>query len=395
MSDGNAMIRRALALALRIIAAITAAAGWAGPAMAGDTEDRARVERAISYLDARQDEWSRFAGAQRGQGADKTSCVSCHTGVSYALARPVLRRFAAAAKAGPAAPAAEERTIAAVSLRVEHWAELDSPRFRLMYDSDLRKKAESRGTEAVVNALILAQDDATRGQKAPGEATRTALKHLWATQTAEGSAAGSWDWLNFGFEPWEAKGSRAFGAALAAIAVGSAPGYLGQGPDLDEGAARGLRSLRDYLRGRFPDENMYNRLWILEASTSLEDLLSADQKRELVDQLVGLQREDGGWALATLGKFPRVDGTPQAQDSDGYATALVLHALLRARAGSPSGHPEVSRGLVWLRSHQQEDGSWPGRSVNKQRDPTTFVGKLMSDAATAMAATVLIEAESR
>jgi len=33
--------------------------------------------------------------------------------------------------------------------------------------------------------------------------------------------------------------------------------------------------------------------------------------------------------------------------------------------------------------------------LNKERDPTSFIGRLMSDAATAMAATVLIEAESR
>jgi hypothetical protein len=383
MSADDAMIRRAL----RIATITAAAAGWAATAAAGDTEDTVRVRRAVSYLDARQDDWSRFARAQRGEGDDRTTCVSCHTGISYALARPALGRFAA--RPGPAAP--EERMTAAVGLRVEHWAELDSPRFRLMYDGDDRKKAESRGTEAVVNALILARDDATRGRAAPGAATRTAFRHLWGTQTTEGSAAGSWDWLNFGLEPWEADGSRVFGAALAAIAVGSAPGYLDQ--TLDEEAARGVRSLRDYLGRRFPEENLYNRLWILEASTTWEGLLSADQKREVVDQLLAVRRDDGGWALATLGTFKRVDGTPQARDSDGYATGLVLHALLRA--GSPPARPEVVRGLDWLRSHQQEDGSWPGRSVNKERDPATFVGKLMTDAATAIAALALVEAESR
>jgi squalene-hopene/tetraprenyl-beta-curcumene cyclase len=383
MSADAAMIRRA-----RRIATITvAAAGCAATAAAGDAGDPSRIRRAISYLDARQDDWSRFAKAQRGEGADSTTCVSCHTGISYALARPVLRRFAA--RPGPAAP--EERMVAAVRLRVEHWAELDSPRFRLMYDGDDRKKAESRGTEAVVNALILARDDATRGRPASAAATRTALQHLWVTQTTEGSAAGSWDWLNFGLEPWEADGSRVFGAALAAIAVGSAPGYLDQ--RLDEGASRGVRSLRDYLHRRFPEENLYNRLWILEASTTIEGLLSADQRREVVDQLFAVRRDDGGWALATLGNFKRVDGTPQVRDSDGYATGLVLHALLRA--GSPSVRPEVAQGLGWLRSHQQDDGSWRGRSVNKERDTATFVGKLMSDAATAIAALALIEAESR
>jgi squalene-hopene/tetraprenyl-beta-curcumene cyclase len=260
-----------------------------------------------------------------------------------------------------------------------------------MYDSDDDKKAESRGTEAVVNVLILARDDATRARKAPSAATQTALQHLWKTQTTDGSDAGSWDWLNFGLAPWEADGSRAFGAALAAIAVGSAPRYLDQ--KLDEAASRGVRSLRDYLRRRLPDESLYNRLWILEASTTWKDLLSADQKRQVIDQLLAARRADGGWSLASLGNFKRVDGTPQVQDSDGYATGLAVHALLRAR--SPAARPEVVQGLGWLRSHQNEDGSWPGRSVNKKRDPATFVGKLMSDAATAIAAQALVEADSR
>ena len=383
MSADDALIRRALQ-----VAAITVAAtGWTATASAGDPEDPARIRRAVSYLDARQDEWSRFAKSQRGEGADKTACVSCHTGLSYALARPALGPFAASP--GPAA--AERRMIAAVGLRVEHRAELDSPRFELMYDRDERKKAESRGTEAVLDALILARDDASRGRATPGTVTTTALRHLWEAQQTEGDAAGSWDWLNFGLEPWEANGSRAFGAALAAIAVGSAPGYLDQG--LDEGASRGVRSLRDYLRRRFPRESLYNRLWILEASTTLEGLLTADQKREVAEQLVAVRRDDGGWALAALGDFRRIDGTPQARDSDGYATGLVLHVLLRS--GSASVRPEVSRGVGWLRSHQQADGSWPGRSMNKERDPSTFIGHLMSDAATAIAAQALIEAESR
>jgi squalene-hopene/tetraprenyl-beta-curcumene cyclase len=383
MSADATMIRRAL----RIVTITAAAAGWAATVTAGDAEDPARVRRAIAYLDDRQDQWSRFAKAQRGEGVDRTTCVSCHTGVSYALTRPALRPFAATP--GPSAP--EQRMIAAVGLRVEHWAELDSPRFELMYDHDDRKKAESRGTEAVLNALILARDDTSSGRAKSSSATRTAFQHLWATQTTEGDSAGSWDWLNFGLEPWEANGSRVFGAVLAAVAVGSAPGYLDQG--LDEAASRGVRSLRDYLHRRFPKESLFNRLWILEASTTFEGLLSADQRREVIDQLLAVRRDDGGWALADLGTFKRVDGTPQARDSDGYATGLVLHALLRD--GSPSVRPEVARGLGWLRSHQQGDGSWPGRSVNKERDTATFVGKLMSDAATAVAALVLIEAESR
>jgi len=373
---------------LKIITLAAAAAGWAVTVRAADAEDPGRVRRAIAYLDARQDAWSRFARAERGEGAQKTTCVSCHTGLSYALARPALGRFTAGPEAGLAA--AEERRIATVGLRVEHWVELDSPQFGLMYDSDDRKKAESRGTEAVLNALVLARADAARGQAEPGAATRTALGHLWATQAKEGSDAGSWDWLNFGLAPWEAGGSRAFGAALAALAVGSAPGY----PDrFDLDAADGTRLLSEYLRRRFAAENLFNRLWITLASTTFEGLLTADERREVVDQLVALQRDDGGWALATFGGYKRVDRTVQAKDSDGYATGLALHVL--PRAGLPAGRPELDWGFAWLRSHQQEDGSWPGRSVNKERDPATFIGKLMTDAATAIAAQALVEAGSR
>ena len=314
--------------------------------------------------------------------------MSCHTGVSYALARPALRPFFAAGS-GPAS--AEGRMVAAVGLRVEHWEELDSARFELMYDRDDRKKVESRGTEAVLNALILARDDAANGRPKPGPGTVAAFRHLWANQATEGADAGSWDWLNFGLEPWEANGSRPFGAALAAIAVGSAPGLLGEGPD--DVASRGVRTLRDYLRRRFPDEGLFNRLWILEASTALEGLLSAEQRRQVVDQLLAARREDGGWSLADLGAFRRVDGSAQSRESDGYATGLAAHALLRS--GPSPARPELSVGLDWLRSHQQADGSWPGRSVNKERDPSTFIGRLMTDAATAMAAQALIEARPR
>jgi squalene-hopene/tetraprenyl-beta-curcumene cyclase len=385
------MGNRALTLALWVLAA---AAGW--PVIAEgdgpDFGDRARVARAIGYLDARQEAWAGFARAGRGEGAHRTNCVSCHTGLGYALARPALGAYAEGPGAGGAPAAAEARTRAASHLRVAHWSELDSPRFELMYDSDDQKKVESRGTEAVLNALVLARGDAALGRAEPSAATRAALGHLWATQTIAGSTSGSWDWLNFGLEPWESPRSRAFGAALAAIAVGAAPGYLANPPDA--ASARGVRELGDYLRRRFPKENLHNRLWIVLASTAIADPLTDDQKRRVLDQLSALQQADGGWALARLGDYTRVDGTEQATDSDGYATGLALRVLLRHGRPTAATEPALARGLAWVRSHQQADGSWPGRSINKERDPTTFAGKLMTDAATAFCAWVLVDADS-
>jgi hypothetical protein len=376
-----------LSRGLGIVAIVAALGVSAVPTFGAEPDDRERIRRAVSYLDGRQDAWSKFAGSQRGTGVDKTSCVSCHTGISYALARPALGR----SMAEPGPSESQERMLAAVRLRVEHWAELDSRQFRLMYDSNARKKVESRGTESVLNALVLARDDAARGKMAPSAITETAIRHLWETQVTEGPESGSWTWLNFGLEPWEADDSRAFGASLAAIAIGLAPGYLDR--PLDERFSPGLSLLRHYLRRRFPEETLYNRLWISEAATYHPGLLSQDQKDDAIKQLLEVRRDDGGWSLAALGDFERVDGTDQSYDADAYATALALRTLLKA--GLPLDRSELAQALGWIRSHQREDGSFPGRSVNKERDPKTFVGKLMTDAATALAAQTLVEVNTR
>ena len=354
---------------------------------AGDPSDGDRLRRAIAYLDSRQDEWARFSRAQRGEGVYRTACVSCHSGIGYSLARSLLNPFVEQLGQSPA----EQRMVAGVTLRVLHQEELDTPRFELMYDHDDQKKLESRGTEAVLNALILARSDANPGRTEPTSATRKAFQTLWKTQTTEGQNAGSWEWLNFGLQPWEANGSRAFGAALAAIAVGSAPGYRVQ--DLDPQAAQGIEKLCNYLKKRFPEENLYNRIWILNASNFFPDLVSKEQIRQVIDQLISLQNQDGGWALADLGDFKRVDGTPQSRKPDGHATGLALSLIFRL--GKPSDESAISRGLNWLRANQQADGSWPGRSVNKERDPSTFIGHLMIDSATATAALALAEANKR
>jgi squalene-hopene/tetraprenyl-beta-curcumene cyclase len=295
----------------------------------------------------------------------------------YALGRPALRHIA-----GERQPSElENRVIAQVRRRVAHWDELDTPRFKLFYDFDDAKKVESRGTESVLNAWILARDDGNRGLRDPSAETRRALGHLWTTQLVEGPEKGSWPWLNFGLGPWESERSRYQGAALAAIAVGTAAVDPGTGEDVKPRARLDL--LRGYLRSRFDSQDLHNRIWTLWAATTLDGLLSPVERDRLVSQILAKQRDDGGWCLATLGDYKRLDGTPQSMMSDGYATGLVLHVL--QLAGLARDHPGVAKGLAWLRSNQQPSGAWPGHSINKQRDPDTNVGKFMSDAATAFA----------
>jgi squalene-hopene/tetraprenyl-beta-curcumene cyclase len=352
------------------------------PASAGDRDTpNWNQDQAAKYLDSRAKEWFEYSSADRGREQNKTSCVSCHTLLPYALARPVLRKLSDAAQ-----PAAlESELVGQIKKRVEHWNELDAEKYGLLYSFDEQKKKESRGTEAVISSLVLARLDRAEGRKEPSEFTQKALSNLWQVQVAEGEQKGSWTWLDFGSEPWEAKGSRYWGAALAAVAVGTAPGYYapGRSGQLDEK----VESLRSYLHNHLAAQNLHNRLGMLWASTQLDNLLKEEEQNQVVRAVFAKQQADGGWSLPSLGTFTRKDGTPQATDSDGYATGLVLHVL--QTAGVPKSDARVARGLSWLKSHQAATGAWLTSSVNKKRNPATHIGKFMSDAATAYAVLAL------
>ena len=105
-----------------------------------------------------------------------------------------------------------------VRKRVRLWSETEP------YYTDKRfgvgKSAQSRGTESVINALILARDDARSGRL--GADTRVALDNMWALQHVSGDDKGAWSWLDFGSAPWETAKAQYFGAAMAAWRHGHA-----------------------------------------------------------------------------------------------------------------------------------------------------------------------------
>lgn len=339
-------------------------------------------EAAAKILDARAQAWFDFAEADLGTGETKTTCVSCHTLVPYALARPALRKALGATEA----PAQQTRLVAGSRLRASHWNDLAEAKFGLIYDSPEQKRKESLGTEAVFHAAILAIQDRAEGRAAASDATRAAFTNLWARQHTEGPLKGAWDWLNFGLEPWESKHAPYFGASLAAVALGTVPG---ESIVKDASAAEPITKLKTYLRERLPDQSLYNQAWALWASAELKGTLSEAEQKGIVERLRARQEADGGWRLATLGDYVRSDGTEQRKGSDAYATGLVLHAM--HVAGVPKSDPRVAKGLAWLKQNQTPAGGWIAESVNQKRDLETHVGKFMSDAATAFAVLALTD----
>jgi hypothetical protein len=329
---------------------------------------------AAAYLDGRLDWWLTWPNAARDQG---TACVSCHTALPYLLARPTLRR----ALAESSRPEAERLMLASVTKRVRLWRDVKP--FYPDQTRGLPKTSESRGTEAVLNALILATRDAEVGSLS--EDGRMAFENLWVLQMKVGPSAGGWTWLNFGLEPWEAAGSPYFGASLAGIAVGTAPEGYAASPDIQSQVAL----LRDYLRSGAESESLFNRLMILWASAVLPDLLEDRQRASIIDAATAAQGADGGWSMEALGPWQPAESLPGDRGSDGYATAVAILAL--REAGVSPGTPVLAKGRAWLVANQGEaTGAWPASSLNRVHDAASDRAKFMSDAATAYAVLALV-----
>jgi len=328
------------------------------------------AKAAAAYLDSRLAWWMSWPTAARDH---QTFCVSCHTVLPYAMARPSLR--ADLAEQTPSQ--VESALLENVTKRVRMWKEVQP-----YYEGGLNG-VQSRGSESVLNALILAGYDVASGVLSAD--TRLAFENMWAQQLKEGAEKGSWSWQQFGLGPFEADAeSQYYGATLAAIAVGIAPANYRSTPEIQDG----MKLLREYLLRDHTSRILLDRLMLLWASTKVPELLTRTQQNSIIEAVLGKQQADGGFSLSSfVGTWARSDGTPLETKSDGYATGVV--ALVLQEAGLATDQPQLRRAIDGLAENQGKDGRWFAYSVNKQRDLDSDRGQFMSDAATAYAVLAL------
>ncbi len=355
--------------------AASTAAIWLAGCSHGHVRSTWDPKAAAAYLDQREGWWRQWPGSARDHG---TFCVSCHTALPYALARSRLDTMVHGA-----APSQEELALMSdVLKRVRLWNETQP--YYTDRNSGPNKSAQSRGTEAVLDALILASSDARAGHLSAE--TRAAFDDMWALQESTGEAAGAWSWLDFGLQPWEVKDGQYYGAAMAALAVGMAPDDYLATPAIQPA----LQRLRSYLDRDYSKQPLHQRLALLWAATRLPGLLDSERRQSIIDDALRAQNWDGGWSLYALTPSYRRGKTLWRLWSDGYATGFVT--LVLQRAGVPRSNPQLRRGLSWLLAHQRlPQGRWATSSINEWHNPANPVSGFMSDAATAYAVLSLTE----
>jgi len=289
---------------------------------------------AARYLDSSSLHWQK-----------QRKCGTCHTNFAYLMARPALK------------------SVSPPSLEVRKF-------FESMVEERWEKQGPRWDAEVVVAASLLAMNDRlTTGKLSP--VTRKAFARMWKLQRKDGG----WDWLECGWPPMESDAH--YGATLAALGVGMAPGDYASS---EEGKA-GAEGIRRYLRKNSPP-SLHHRAMLLWASTRLDGLMEKKARAAVIEELFSLQRPDGGWAMASLIEgwdgHKRKDGSRQElEKSDGYGTGFVTY--IARQGGVPATDARLRKAISWLKTNQRESGRWFTRSPTK--DSKHFI----SNAGTAFA----------
>jgi squalene-hopene/tetraprenyl-beta-curcumene cyclase len=326
------------------------------------------------YLDSRQKEWVAWPMALHSGVA----CVSCHTGLTYLISRPALRR-SLGDKSGPTL----YENVLVDSMRATVIRTDANDLFAGLKGAIVD---QVYGAQVVLASLVLAMDDAPRGKLSPeGE---KAFDRMWSIQVKTGADKGAWQWSDFDLDPWETKDAVFYGAALGALATGMAPADYQARPDIQQNVA----ALKAYVHEGLKTQSMHNRLFLLWASSKMRGLITESERQAILDELWKKQSADGGWTTESFGQWKKREAAANATGSNAYFTALAAYTT--QQAGVKSSQAGLSKALAWLRTHQDRQGGyWAADSMNhKHSGSGPMAEKFMSDAATGYAAAALLAA---
>jgi squalene-hopene/tetraprenyl-beta-curcumene cyclase len=283
--------------------------------------------------------------AMNWQTQRRQQCSQCHANMLHLVARPAL--------AGLVPEGPEVRKLFEQDIVAKRWV-----KDGLLY-----------GVESVVVAVPLAlHDRQTTGKLQP--LTRQALDRMLAVQESDGT------WGN------TAGGKFAFflryeQTLFAAVGIASAPdGYA----ETDAGR-EGLEKIRKFAQAN-PPRHTYAKGMLLWAAAQVPELglATPEQVKAAADEMLSLQRADGGWALRRmLSDDPNQPAGRFAAElpSDGYGTGFALFTL--RQAGLAANDPRLRQGVAWLKSHQRASGRWFHPTLS------TRPNHVLSNAATAWA----------
>jgi squalene-hopene/tetraprenyl-beta-curcumene cyclase len=339
----------------QVLSYLALAAGWWALPNGETRSEEQKKPRVDLTAESLLDPWSAAKAAEyldvRANADEGAQCLNCHATYAYLPARPWLP--------------APGTTLAARRKATEQWAdgllkEAWSP--EVAGDKPVDRKVERRITEALLTATVLAQHDAiTMGRLQP--VTRASLDLIWKLQRADGG----WHWLKT-TEPPSATDDH-YGVTMVAIGVGLAPEGYAKTP----AAQAGLDKMRAYLQSH-PPQHMHQRLMLLWADHCAGGILSSQERQSTIADLIALQRADGGWAMASLAPWKRIDKTPQdLANGDGYGTGLVVY-VLRVAGGVPTDAPAIRNAVEWINTHQRQSGYWYTRSPKINDVLSTYAG---------------------
>ena len=280
-------------------------------------------ELAARYLDVASLNWQK-----------DRKCVTCHTNMAYLMSRPAL---SAALK-----DSGEVRTFYEKFVNEQSSGTTGKPRV-----GDYRPVVAATG--------LVFNDLQTEGRLSLS--ALTALKLMWQTQRDDGG----WSWAKCGWAPMEIDDH--YGVSLAALTVGVAPENYRNSSEAREGVAK----IRQFLSST-PPKSLHHRMMLLWASKYIDSLLTKEQQRVILKEVIVSQLSDGGWSTAQLlsdwKEFKRKDNAKQTiNESDAYATGLAIS--LAREFGYAAESPLIQPATAWLTRNQDTDGKWFTRSPSK------------------------------